>query len=148
MKKLVGIAALTACVSLVEVTETKAGGPYYLHFKDYCDCLTLYTGSLAGHAWIFGTWDWKCDGSANTLVHGLKGPQIILGTQPVDASGAPAGFSTTIVLEGSGLGSDHAHVTATFDGITNVLVADEADYYLKVNLVCPLPPHGRPPLFP
>src|SRR5262245_39563777 len=102
MKRLVGIAALAAGLSLVEATQVKAGGPYYLHFKDSCDCLTLYTSPLAGHTWIFGTWDWKCDGSANTLVHGLKGPPMIIGTQPVDASGSPAGFSTTIVLEGSG----------------------------------------------
>ena len=146
MKRFIGIAALAACLSLVDIPEVQAGGPLYLHFKDYCDCATLYTGALAEHAWIFGTWDWKCDGSANTLIHGLRGPNVILGTQPVDANGAPAGFSATIVLEGSGLGSDHAHITATFDGITNVLVADEADYYLKVTTPCPH--NGKPPLFP
>jgi hypothetical protein len=147
MKKLVGIAAVAVCLSMVGVSEAKAGGPYYLHFKDYCDCLTLRTGNLAGHAWVFGTWDWQCDGSAGSLVHGLKVPEFVMGTQPVDSSGAPAGFSATIALEGSGQGSNHAHITATFDGVTSVLIADEADYYLRLGPPCPIP-NGKPPLFP
>lgn len=147
MKKLFGIAAIAACLSMVGVNEAKAGGPYYLHFKDYCDCLTLRTGNLAGHTWIFGTWDWQCDGSAGSFVHGLKTPEFIMGTQPVDSSGVPAGFSATIALEGTGQGSNHAHITATFDGVTNTLVADEADYFLRLQPACGTP-NGMPPLFP
>jgi hypothetical protein len=50
-------------------------------------------------------------------------------------------------LESAVQGSDHAHVTATFDGTTNVLIAEEADYFLRTN------PNGcnnttKPRMFP
>lgn len=150
MKKLVGIAAVAACLSFVGVPEAKAGGPYYLYFADYCDCITINT-EVAGHhntVWISGIWDWKCDGSANTVVHGTKAPNWTLGTRPVDAAGVPADFSVTINLEGTGQGSDHAEIFATSDGITLIEVAEEADYFLRKNPPCPGVPNGNPPMFP
>jgi hypothetical protein len=145
MRKLVGSAALAACLSLFGA-EAMAGGPFYLRFKDYCDCLTLFSDSQAAHSWMFGTWDWKCDGSAQTLIHGTKAP-LQFGSQPINADGTPSGFSATMVLEGTGLGSDHADITATFDGVTNVLIAQEADYFLRVSPPCGAS-NGKPPLFP
>ena len=145
MKKLVGIAAVAACLSMVGVEDAKASGPYWLSFKDYCDCLEIRTNVIEDDVWVVGTWDWTCDGTAVSLIHGIKDPLWKLGTQPVDANGNPAGFSATIKLEGVGGFSNHAHVTATFDGVTNVLIADEADYFLRKQ---PCGNNGKPPLFP
>ena len=145
MKKLVGIAAVAACLSMVGVEDAKASGPYYLSFKDYCDCLVLRTDVDESHVWIVGTWDWKCDGTSLSLVHGIKNPQWTLGTQPVEENGRPAGFSATLALEGTSGFSDHADVTATFDGLTNVPIAEEADYFMRKT---PCGNNGKPPLFP
>jgi hypothetical protein len=132
------------------VPEAKAGGPYYVYFADYCDCITINTGVLGEHGnnWVFGTWDWKCDGSANTLVHGAKVPKFIFGTRPVDASGTPADFDVSFALEGTGQGSGHGDITATFDGVTNVLIAEEVDYFLRKAPPCPGVSNGNPPIFP
>jgi hypothetical protein len=46
------------------------------------------------------------------------------------------------------VGSDHAHITATFDGVTNTLIADEADYFLRLSPACPGPPNSKPRMFP
>jgi hypothetical protein len=136
VNKFFGIAALAACLSVAGADEATAAGPYYIHFVDYCDCITVQRGALAGHKWFVGTWDWECTGGeSSTLIHGIvtHDGEGILGTQPVDSNGDPAGFSATFHLESAGLGSDHAHVTATFDGTTNVLVAEEADYFIRTN---------------
>jgi len=150
VKKLFGMAALAASLSLVGAGEAKAAGPFYLYFADYCDCITLYRGALAEHNWFVGSWDWECLGTSNTLIHGLATDEAILGTRPVDSNGNPATFSATIVLESSQPGSNHAHITATADGLTNVLIADEADYFLRKSPPCPATPNpsGKPRMFP
>ena len=67
MKKLFGMVALAACLSLVGVDDAKAQqGPYYIYFTDYCDCITLTRGNLVGHSWYFGTWDWECSGGVSS----------------------------------------------------------------------------------
>ena len=149
MKKLFGIAAVAACLSLAGTSEAKAAGPFYVYFADFCDCITIQRGSLAGHQWVFGTWDWECTGGvSSTLIHGEEQADLTMGTQPIDSTGAPAGFSATINLESGALGSGHAHVAATFDGVTNVLIADEADYFLRTSPPCPGPPNTKPRMFP
>jgi hypothetical protein len=151
VKKLFGMVALAACLSLVGVDDAKAQqGPYYIYFTDYCDCIELRRGNLAGHSWYFGTWDWECSGGASsTLVHGIvHDGELTLGTQPIDSSGDAAGFSVTMAFESNQVGSDHAHITATFDGVTNTLIADEADYFLRLSPACPGPPNSKPRMFP
>lgn len=149
MKKLFGIVALAACLSVIGAGEAKAAGPFYVYFTDYCDCITLTRASMVGHSWFFGTWDWECTGGASsTLIHGEAMGDAFLGTQPIDSTGAPAGFSATINLENPAPGSGHAHVTATFDGVTNVLIADEADYFMRTSPPCPGPPNTKPRMFP
>lgn len=151
MKKLFGIAALAACLSVVGAGEAKAAGPYYIYFADYCDCITLTKAPQVGHKWLYGTWDWECLGTSSTLIHGeASGGQSFLGTQPIDSTGAPAGFSVSINLDRSNPGSGHAHGTATFDGTTDVLVLDEADYFFRTSPPCPTTPNpsGKPRMFP
>ena len=151
MRKLLGIVAVAASLSLGTVDQAKAAGPFYIYFADYCDCIALTRATLAGHNWFFGTWDWECTGNvSNTLIHGLvtEDGEAVLGTQPVDSSGDPAGFSVTIALESANLGSNHAHITATFDGVSNTLVAEEADYFLRKQPACPGPQPNKPRMFP
>lgn len=150
MRKLVGIAAVAACLSLVGTSEAKAAGPYYVYFKEYCDCMTLYRGVLDGHQWYFGTWDWECTGGvSSTLIHGaVHEGELVLGTHPIDSTGAPAGLSVTIGLESTQIGSSHSHGTATSDGVTNFEILDEADYYLRLSPPCPGPPNTKPRIIP
>jgi hypothetical protein len=150
VKKLLGIVAVAAGLSLGSADQAKAAGPFYIYFADYCDCIQLTRASLAGHNWFFGTWDWECTGNvSNTLIHGvIHDGEAALGAQPIDSNGNPAGFSVTMALESAQLGSDHAHITATFDGVTNTLVAEEADYFLRKQPACPGPPNTKPRMFP
>ena len=151
MRKLFSIAAVAACLSLVGAADVKAAGPFYIYFSDFCDCISLTRAPLVGHNWFFGTWDWECTGGASsTLIHGLvtDDGEAILGTQPIDSSGDGGGFSVTMALESAQTGSDHAHITATFDGVTNILIADEADYFLRTHPPCPGPPNSKPRMFP
>ena len=62
MKKLFGIVAVAAGLSLGTADQAKAAGPFYISFAEYCDCITVTRASLAGHNWFFGTWDWECTG--------------------------------------------------------------------------------------
>lgn len=151
MKKLLGIVAVAASLSLGTADQAKAAGPFYIYFADYCDCIAVTRAALAGHNWFFGTWDWQCTGNtSSTLIHGVAthDNEAVLGTQPVDSSGNPAGFSVTIALASAQTGSNHAHITATFDGVTNTLIADEADYFLRTQPACPGPNPNKPPMFP
>ena len=150
MKKLFGMVALAACLSLVGASDAKAAGPFYIYFTDYCDCITLTRAGLVGHTWFFGTWDWECTGGASsTLIHGeASAGQSFLGTHPIDSTGAPAGFSVSINLDRANPGAGHAHATATFDGTTNVEIAEEADYFFRTSPACPGPPNNKPRMIP
>src|SRR5262245_23700076 len=149
VKRIFGITALAACLSLLGAGQAKAAGPFYVYFADYCDCITLTRVAAAEQNWYYGTWDWECSGGvSSTLINGIiENGKAFLGTQPLDANGVPAGFSVMIALEKAGLGSDHADVTA-FDGLTETVIAQEADYYLRTQPPCPGPPNTKPRMFP
>lgn len=145
MRKLIGIAALAACLSLVGAGEAKAAGPFNITFENFCDCITFRTAMAGGTAWMYGTWDWECTGNSFTLIHGLWFDRV-MGTHPIDSTGMPAGFSITLDLQANGV-MGHADIAQTFDGVNNILVANDTDY-VRAAGACPGQPvnNGKPPL--
>jgi len=146
VKKLFGVVAIAAYMFLGVANEAKAAGPFVVTFPSFCDCVTLYTASLGGHGWIYGTWDWTCAGAPPyDSVIGSK-DATTFGTHPTVPfdGGFDALFDFTGPFPGAGL-LDLAFTSTGGAGDLGLLV-DDVGYVAGAGSCPGAPANGKPSL--
>ena len=145
MKKLFGVLAVVAALSLGAVDQASAAGPFMITFPGFCDCITIRTDVLGGNTWVHGSWDWVCAGVNTPVMGGLnKGDGFDVGTAPFIPS--PGGFSAEFKFNGlTGL----VDLAASTVGSDLFLFVDDTPWVIAAG-TCPGHPinSGKPRLVP